>query len=223
LESFINQISALEGTHSATKQELEKHIEKYALDFSKPVEEFHQIAEFDTYIEDFTTGVHLTRPFVEALTKAVQAKLASISPLPQSSPPFMDNETTINTNFVSVSSHCIRPQPPQECQTTPTIDIRPPQKNYGHDETPNNNNIHPPTTTQNSYDTSTPHFSSLAHVPPPKFHPELDTAEFYLNELEQYMQQRRIPPTELFHLTAVFGKDRDLNLWWQRTRLLIST
>lgn len=63
---------------------------------------------------------------------------------------------------------------------------------------------------------------NTANIPPPKFHPNINTAGSFLVELEHYMSQKRIPAEQrIAHLQQVFGKEKDLNLWWQRAKLQV--
>lgn len=62
-----------------------------------------------------------------------------------------------------------------------------------------------------------------ANIQPPKFNPDHNTADFFLEELNEYFEYSGVAPEDrLCHLISVFSKEKELNLWWQRTKLQVS-
>lgn len=67
-------------------------------------------------------------------------------------------------------------------------------------------------------------FHSVGNIPPPKFNPNIDSAENFLKELENHMERKRfIRKDWILSLPAVFNQDSNQALWWQRTKLFAHT
>ncbi|OXA42678.1 Activity-regulated cytoskeleton-associated protein [Folsomia candida] len=67
-------------------------------------------------------------------------------------------------------------------------------------------------------------YHSVGNIPPPKFSPNLDTAENFLQELEGFMRRKRLAPEDwILMLPSVFSSDRKQSTWWQRTKLMAKT
>ncbi|CAL8087458.1 unnamed protein product [Orchesella dallaii] len=77
---------------------------------------------------------------------------------------------------------------------------------------------------QSSQPPSQRNYAPRANIPPPRFNPDHNTADFFLDELKEYFEYSNIAPEDrLCHLSSVFGKEKELNLWWQRTKLQVTS
>ena len=67
-------------------------------------------------------------------------------------------------------------------------------------------------------------FHSGGSIPVPKFVPHLETPENFLKEAELYMKRKRIMEEDwLLMLPSIFKDDKNQTLWWQSTKLMVST
>jgi len=65
---------------------------------------------------------------------------------------------------------------------------------------------------------------SSGKIPLPTFDPRTMHVESFLSELNTYMQRKRLSPEDkLGHLIEVFNGNKSQKLWWQRTKLRVST
>jgi len=68
------------------------------------------------------------------------------------------------------------------------------------------------------------HFTIGANIPVPKFDPMTDLTIQFLEDVEVYMLQKRLSPSEwLSQLSFILSKDPLQDLWWRRTRILAVT
>jgi len=68
-----------------------------------------------------------------------------------------------------------------------------------------------------------PNFTVGAKIPIPKFAPTTDLAVQFLEDLEQYMIQKRLVKSDwITQLYLVFAKEKIQELWRKRTRVIIS-
>lgn len=79
------------------------------------------------------------------------------------------------------------------------------------------------TAPQSTATRAAPPSMTYSAAPPPKFHPGHDIPEFFIEELETFFSQRNVGHEErITYMQQIFGKDKELMLWWQRTRLQVS-
>lgn len=179
---------------NTTSAGLKHHIQRSQKQHNEIVNELKLLSDFETDIEDFINGQKFTQPFIDSLLKIVQSRFNLDSSHPRV------HSTTPHTS-IPKNQHETEKMPP----TSPSFMSA---RTYNSPERKHSSATIPPS----------------INAPPPRFNPEHDIPEFFLEELNQYLYNRGVPENDrMNHLQSIFSKERELNLWWQRTRLQVSS
>jgi len=67
-------------------------------------------------------------------------------------------------------------------------------------------------------------YQAASNIPTPKFDPKLETAEYFIDEVEVYMRRKRIPQEDwVIMLSQVFNQDSEQSIWWKRAKMVAKT
>ncbi|OXA37223.1 Activity-regulated cytoskeleton-associated protein [Folsomia candida] len=224
IEHLANRVTHLEDPerlrdtiHPIVRDFVDEHLRPLPQYVQSQMERFSPQADLDTAVEYWSTTFDRMESTLLSQIKDLKAELEKVkaSHLASSS-----SSSATKVQVIPPPMHTL-PPPPPTCVQPPPMSHDAPGK--GMDETFSSDTTIPyqPETSAHG---NTVVFHSGGNLPVPKFVPHLDSPENFMRELELYMKRKRVMSEDwVLMLPTIFNQDKHQSLWWQSTKLSVSS